>query len=160
MATFEQTNLTAFQNRINSNTLTAADQALLVQSLNFVILNWGETGISVDPNTNVGTDPSPVDAEWFAPLYAEALGAVTGGTLVPTSWTQPAWFRTGSVSVIRSAWNFSTQFATTRRDFSCKAFVPGNREAVCPSEPIPSNIRSNRGHSPALRRNAFFSVCW
>jgi len=92
MPTFEQTNLQSFLNRLNSNTLTAGDQALLVQALNFCIANWGNTGISVDPNTGVGTDPAPVDDEWFAVLYNEALGLGGGSGLVPTSWTQPAWF--------------------------------------------------------------------
>jgi len=92
MPTFEQNNLQAFLNRLNSNSLTAGDQAILVQALNFCIANWGNTGISVDPNTGAGTDPAPVDDEWFAVLYNEALGLGGGSGLVPTSWTQPTWF--------------------------------------------------------------------
>lgn len=92
MATFEQTNLQGFLNRLNSNSLTAQDQALLTQALTIIIAGWGNTGISVDPNVGTGTDPAPVDDIWFAILYAEALGASTGGSLTPASWTVPAWF--------------------------------------------------------------------
>lgn len=92
MPTFEQTNLQAFLNRLQSNTLTAADQAILAQSLAFCILNWGQGGISVDPNVGAGTDPAPVDDTWFAVLYNEALGLVSGGSLTPASWAQATWF--------------------------------------------------------------------
>src|SRR5260370_11865085 len=59
--------------------------------------------------------------------------------------TRAALFKIGGVSVMRSVYNLPTQLLTTRRRSSFKAFVPGKREAVCPSGPIPSSTRSKRG---------------
>src|SRR6266436_3696825 len=72
--------------------------------------------------------------------------------------TRAALFKTGGVSVIRSVYSLPTQLLTTSRRSSLNAFVPGKREAVCPSGPIPSSTRSKRGNWPAsnlkLARNS------
>src|SRR5262252_714619 len=66
--------------------------------------------------------------------------------------TRAALFKTGGVRVMRSVYSLPTQLLTTRRRSSLSAFVPGKREAVCPSGPIPSNTRSKRGDCPGSRR--------
>src|ERR1022692_3178617 len=73
--------------------------------------------------------------------------------------TQRAAFSIGRVKVIRSVFSFSTQLATTSRDFSRNAAVSGNKDAICPSGPMPSRIRSKRGNSPGLSAKNFRSVC-
>ena len=51
----------------------------------------------------------------------------------------------GRVKVIRWTGGDGARLATTNLWFSRNASLPGNREAVWPSSPIPSNIRSNEG---------------
>src|SRR5882724_12110196 len=63
--------------------------------------------------------------------------------------TRAALFKTGGVRVMRSVYSLPTQLLTTSRRSSLKAFVPGNREAVCPSGPIPSSTKSKRGCCPS-----------
>src|SRR5215475_4001906 len=66
--------------------------------------------------------------------------------------TRAALFKTGGVKVMRSVYSLPTQLLTTMRLSSLSAFVPGKRDAVCPSGPIPSNTRSKRGICPSSRR--------
>ena len=63
------------------------------------------------------------------------------------------------MKVMRSVLNFGTQLATTRRWVSLSAAVPGKREAVCPSGPMPRKIRSKRGNWPGDRWKKSLSVC-
>lgn len=92
MTTPEQANLNAFLGRIGSNTLTAADQAVLSSALTTVIANWPNFGFGPDALGRAG-DQSTNEAEWLAPLFAIAFGAGGGGGGgVPPSWLVPAWF--------------------------------------------------------------------
>src|SRR6058998_3691457 len=50
------------------------------------------------------------------------------------------------------SFEFFHQFATTRRFVSLSAAVFGNKDAVWPSGPRPSKIKSKRGNSPGLKR--------
>jgi hypothetical protein len=102
VATAAQLQLTAFLGRLNTNTLSAPDQALLTQALTSIIASWGFGGSGALPDaTSSGGQSDESNArEWMALLYAiaEGFGGSGGGGggggvfVVPASWLVPAWF--------------------------------------------------------------------
>ena len=67
----EQTNLFNLGLRINGNTLTPTDRALLLNALQIVTEAWQSVP---QPNGSPAGDNSTSAIEWFAPLYAIATG--------------------------------------------------------------------------------------